>query len=64
MKNIRDLKGYISKDEAEINVRIFLKLKQFLPPSYLQLLNGFCTLTPNQQRYVLETIKNIKKYQL
>ena len=60
MKNIEKIKGYRTKEVTEI----IQMLKKVLPTPYGELLDNFQDLTANQQIYVLETMKNIKKYNL
>ena len=60
MKNIEKIKGYRTKEVTEI----IQMLKKILPTPYGELLDNFQDLTVNQQIYILETMKNIKKYDL
>lgn len=60
MKNIENIKGYKTKEVTEI----IQKIKKVLPSPYGELLDNFKDLTINQQIYILETMKNIKKYNL
>ncbi len=60
MKNIEKIKGYRTKEVTEI----IQMLKKVLPTPYGELLDNFQDLTVNQQIYILETMKNIKKYDL
>ena len=60
MKNIEKIKGYRTKKLTEI----IQMVKKVLPTPYGELLDNFQDLTVNQQIYILETMKNIKKYDL
>ncbi len=60
MKNIEKIKGYRTKEVTEI----IQMLKKVLPTPYGELLDNFQDLTVNQQIYILETMKNLKKYNL
>ena len=60
MKNIEKIKGYRTKEVTEI----IQMLKKVLPTPYGELLDNFQDLTINQQIYILETMKNLKKYNL
>lgn len=60
MKNIEKIKGYRTKEVTEI----IQMVKKILPTPYGELLDNFQDLTVNQQIYILETMKNLKKYNL
>lgn len=64
MKNIENFNFFITKRLENSELKNVSKFKEIITPEYYRLLCEFYKLNPNQQRYIMKTIHNIRKYDL